>query len=79
MGKIEIQFLEEEITIFSKSGLPLNIWKGWFVKQGDHMADGLCYDEMLGLVASLTMPSVRPCLSWMETPETKLEKRKQLQ
>ena len=42
---------------------------GWKVQQGDKYADGLCYDEMMGVVSALTMPKQRPCLSWMRTKE----------
>lgn len=44
---------------------------GWSVKQGDRMADCLAYDEMMGLISSLTMPKERPCLSWMKPIESK--------
>jgi len=33
------------------------------------IAIGLTYDEMLGLVTSITMPDNRPCLHWLKTPE----------
>lgn len=42
---------------------------GWTVKQGDKSADWLGYDEMLGLVAALTMPDERPAIHWMKTKE----------
>jgi hypothetical protein len=42
---------------------------GWKVQQGDKWADWLCYEEMLGVVTSLTMPEERPCLQWMRTKE----------
>ena len=42
---------------------------GFNVKQGDKYADRLCYDEMMGLLSSLTMPKERPCLQWMRTEE----------
>jgi len=32
-------------------------------------AFGVTYDEMLGLVSSITMPETRPCLQWLKTPE----------
>jgi hypothetical protein len=39
------------------------------VRTDGRLADGLGFDEMLGLVASLTMPERRPCLHWMKTEE----------
>lgn len=48
----------------------------WEVSQADANASGLTYEEMLGLVAALTMPDVRPCIHWMET-EAQREKRRQ--
>jgi len=32
-------------------------------------ADGLGYDECLGLISAITMPENRPCLQWLKTPE----------
>lgn len=40
----------------------------WEVRQGDKYAE-LAWDEMIGLVASLTMPEHRPCKQWMKTKE----------
>lgn len=43
---------------------------GYFeVFQGDKSSGELSYDEMLGLITSLTMPESRPCLLWMKTKE----------
>lgn len=39
------------------------------VRHGDKWADGVAYDEMLGLVSALTMPESRPCLQWLWTKE----------
>ena len=55
-----------EISLITEEG---DIWKGWLVKQGDKYADGLGYDEMLGLIAALTLPQDRPTLHWMKTAE----------
>jgi hypothetical protein len=44
-------------------------WKGWCVTYGNKYADGLGYDEMLGLVAAITMPEKRPALHWLRTKE----------
>lgn len=41
--------------------------KGWSVKMGDKYADHLTWDEMFGLVASLTLPDNRPCKQWLRT------------
>lgn len=32
------------------------------VRQGDKYSDGLTYDEMLGTISALTMPTERPCI-----------------
>lgn len=42
---------------------------GFTVKQGDREADGVGFDELMGLIAALTMPEKRPCLHWMQTKE----------
>lgn len=43
---------------------------GYFeVFQGDKSSGELSFDEMLGLITSLTMPKRRPCLLWMKTKE----------
>ena len=43
---------------------------GYFeVFQGGKSSGELGYDEMLGLITSLTMPESRPCLQWMKTKE----------
>lgn len=44
-------------------------WSGWCVTYGDKYADGLGYDEMLGLVAAITMPDKRPALHWLKTKQ----------
>lgn len=41
----------------------------WNVSVGDKLADKLGYDEMLGLVASITIPDNRPCIAWLKNPE----------
>lgn len=60
MENIEILFIETENDDY---------WTGWLVKQGEKYAEGLGYDEMLGLIAALTMPHNRPCIQWMRTKE----------
>lgn len=45
---------------------------GWVITQGDKSSDRMTWDEMMGLLSSLTMPRDRPCLQWMRTgPERK--------
>jgi hypothetical protein len=59
--KIEIELIESQPTE--------RPWSGWRVTHGDKYADGLGYDEMLGLVAAITMPEKRPALQWLKTAE----------
>ena len=42
---------------------------GWKVQQGEKYADALCYEEMLAVLISLTLPEQRPYLHWMRTKE----------
>lgn len=43
---------------------------GYFeVFQGDKSSGELGFNEMLGLITSLTMSERRPCLQWMKTKE----------
>lgn len=49
---------------------------GWKVTQGDKYADHLSFDEMLGTIAALTMPTLRPCEFWMRTKEEHEDMRK---
>ena len=42
---------------------------GFKITQGDKYSGKMCYDEMLGLISSLTMPENRPNLHWMRTEE----------
>lgn len=58
--KVVIEFIEEQTE---------NVWSGWKVTYGDRYAYGLCYEEMLGLIAAITMPETRRCLSWLKTEE----------
>lgn len=39
------------------------------VFQGDKSSGELSFDEMLGLIAALTIPEYCPCLLWMKTKE----------
>lgn len=59
--EVKIEFIESSSTE-SK-------WSGWKVTHGDKYADGLGYDEMLGLVTAITLPENRPTLHWLKTKE----------
>ena len=39
---------------------------GWNVYFENKVAEHLSYEEMLGLVASITMPTNKRCLNWLE-------------
>lgn len=39
------------------------------VFQGNKSSDALSFDEMLGLITSLTIPEHCPCLLWIKTKE----------
>lgn len=39
------------------------------VSYKDKYADELCWEEMLGLIASLTISSNKPCQQWLRTDE----------
>jgi hypothetical protein len=52
----------EEIKIIKETGC-------FIVHQGKKNSGPLGYDEMLGLISSLTMSEDRPCLKWMRTEE----------
>jgi hypothetical protein len=36
---------------------------------GDKSTDQLTFDEMLGVVAQLTVPDTKRCLAWLKTKE----------
>lgn len=57
---------------------PITISKGdngYFIVKVDNKDAELGWDEMLGLLASLTMPEERPCLRWLETEQERNAKR----
>lgn len=62
MEKIEITFREG--SDFSDPDKP--IYGGWTVRQGERYADGLCFEEMLGLLACIGAPTSR-ATNWMTT------------
>lgn len=41
----------------------------WTVFYDGKIADRLQYEEMLGLIAVITMPQARPCLNWLNKPK----------
>lgn len=53
--------LKSKITIDQSEEL------GWSVEYGEKSVNHLTFDEMLGLVASITMPEPRPCSGWLKT------------
>lgn len=60
MAMVEKAYSDAEIKI-------VKVEYGWNVIHGDKYADGLGWDEMLGLVAALTMPESKPMLGWLKT------------
>lgn len=61
-------FVEERIT--RKCVITPYYNNGCFeVFQGNKSSDELNFDEMLGLITSLTIPEHCPCLLWMKTKE----------
>lgn len=59
--------MEQDITITFNKRDRGSKFIGYKVTQGDKYADGLGYDELLGLIASMTMPEPRHCLGWLQT------------
>lgn len=59
--KLKIELIEGPSTV--------RRWSGWKVTVGDKYADGMCYEEMLVLVATITMPEQKPYLRWLKTKE----------
>jgi hypothetical protein len=53
----------------SENELKINPSLQWKVTLGDKYAEKLNYDEMLGLVTTLTMPTDRPCIHLLRTKE----------
>lgn len=64
--------IEIEVTARDSAGMDYK------VSHGGKFADGLTFDEMLGLVACLTMPESRRCILWMKTQEEWDEGERQL-
>jgi hypothetical protein len=51
-----------KLTVMEKVTITLES-NGWKVQQGDKYADTLCYEEMLGVLISLTKPEQTPLLA----------------
>lgn len=66
--KIEIEVVERD------SGA-----KDYTVTENGKFADRLTFDEMLGLIASLTMPESRRCIQWMKSQEEWDQREQRLQ
>lgn len=49
------------------------------ITQGNKSSVELGYDEMLGLLVSLTLPDKRPCLQWMRTDFEHKQRKKYLE
>ena len=47
----------------------------WDVYTDGKIADRLGWEEMIGMIASLTIPAVKPCLQWLKTPEQRKAER----
>jgi len=60
MNDITIKFVTED-------DFPL--YRGWNVTQGDKIAVGLGYDEMIGLICAMTISKDPPSLQWLKTVE----------
>lgn len=53
----------EDIVIKKDGDYGFDVW------QGDKHSGHLGFDEMLGLISTLTMSENRPCIQWMRTEE----------
>lgn len=63
--------MELKIGITKKEGKHL-----FDVKIGENIADELSWEEMLGVVISLTISDSKPCLQWVKTPEQAAARKK---
>lgn len=61
--------MEDVVISYNENQSTETLSSGWNVTVGESYTDGLCYEEMIGLVIALTMPEKRPCLHWMKTEE----------
>ena len=69
--KIIIELIQNEVE-------NKHLWNGWKVTIGDKYADGLAFDEMLGLVATLTVPEEKNSLMYLRTKEQRKQERKKM-
>lgn len=53
----------------SENELKINPAIQWKVTVDVKYAENLTYEEMLGVLISLTMPTDRPCIHWLRTKE----------
>lgn len=63
MKRLKNIYNMEDITIKQYNNGYLEVF------QGDKSSGELGFDEMLGLITSLTISERRPCLQWMKTKE----------
>jgi hypothetical protein len=68
--EIRIQFIEQ----FHEGN---KICSGWKVIEGNKNSGILSYEEMLGVVISLSLPNNRPCIHWMKTEEQHIAEQEQ--
>jgi len=69
--------MEIKITYGPDPDDPSDTWSGFHVEHDGKIAGPLTWDEMIGTVTSISMPSSRPCLHWLETPEQRKAKNLQ--
>lgn len=68
---ISLVYMKRLKNIYNMEDITIKQYNnGYFeVFQGDKSSGKLGFDEMLGLITSLTMSEHRPCLHWMKTKE----------
>lgn len=68
---ISLVYMKRLKNIYNMEDITIKQYNnGYFeVFQGDKSSGELGFDEMLGLITSLTMSEHRPCLHWMKTKE----------
>ena len=69
--------MKVEIELIEGASIETN-YNGWKVTYNDKYADNLGFDEMLGLVAAITLPKERPTLQWLQTAEQHEQRRENL-
>lgn len=68
---ISLVYMKRLKNIYNMEDITIKQYNnGYFeVFQGDKSSGELGFDEMLGLITSLTISERRPCLQWMKTKE----------